>query len=187
MALQTAYPAAPRPSALHNTRPEIRHVLKHHLHSSWQPTSAPSLRHPGGHEIQEAAGRLLPRPGNVQCFQPSATRPAALAVGDLRSTRMTSAPISANIMPAHGPGPMPAMLYNFYARQRSHFEPSGQHAAADQLLHDLTGAAVDTLHPGIDESAGYTVFAHVAITAVQLQTGICHPTLHLCSRTPWPC
>ncbi len=30
---------------------------------------------------------------------------------------------------------------------------SGQHIAADKLLHDFAGATVDTLYPGIDEGA----------------------------------
>jgi hypothetical protein len=38
----------------------------------------------------------------------------------------------------------------------------------DDLFHDLGGAAVDGLHPGVDEGAGHRILRHVAVSAVQL-------------------
>ena len=51
--------------------------------------------------------------------------------------------------------------------------------AADDFLHDLVGAAVNTLHAGIDVSAGDREFPHVAVAAVQLQAFIHHLALEI--------
>src|SRR6056297_4276905 len=49
----------------------------------------------------------------------------------------------------------------------------------DQLFHDLVGAAIDALHPGIGPHFGDVVFLHVAIAAMQLQTFIQHLALRI--------
>src|ERR1700754_5313402 len=45
-------------------------------------------------------------------------------------------------------------------------------AAPDDLFHDLGRAAVDGLHPCVEIGTRDRVFAHVAVTAVQLQAPI---------------
>src|SRR5271155_2922112 len=45
-------------------------------------------------------------------------------------------------------------------------------AAADDFLHDLGGAAVDRLHPRVEICTCDRVFAHVPVTAVELQAAV---------------
>ena len=45
-------------------------------------------------------------------------------------------------------------------------------AAADDFLHDFGCAAVNGLDTGIEEGLSDLVFAHVAITAMELHAGV---------------
>ena len=49
------------------------------------------------------------------------------------------------------------------------FDISSSQAPGDQNLHDLVGAAIDTLHTGVAIHAGDRILVHVAVTAEQLQ------------------
>src|SRR6202048_3980943 len=40
---------------------------------------------------------------------------------------------------------------------------------ADDFFHDLVGAAINPLRPGVDESSADSIIAHVAIAAMELQ------------------
>ncbi len=49
----------------------------------------------------------------------------------------------------------------------------------DDLLHDLVGATVDALDARIDERLRDRVFHHVAVAAVELDTGVDDTALQL--------
>src|SRR5690554_2853593 len=66
--------------------------------------------------------------------------------------------------------------------RRMGFSPDSglaQQRAGNDFLHDLRGAGIDGLHPGIQIEARDGVFAGVAVAAEQLQAGIGTGALHL--------
>src|SRR5690554_561132 len=54
-----------------------------------------------------------------------------------------------------------------------------KHRTGNDLLHNLRSAAINPLHPRIDEIAGNRILGGVAVTTEQLQTAIGNTTLHL--------
>src|SRR5690348_7392625 len=52
-------------------------------------------------------------------------------------------------------------------------------AAADDLLHDLGGAAEDGLDPAVGPGPAHGVLAHVAVAAVQLDAAVGDPVAQL--------
>ncbi len=52
-------------------------------------------------------------------------------------------------------------------------------AAADDLFHDLVGAAVDLLHPGVAPCSGNRVLLHVAVATVELEAAISDAVLEI--------
>ena len=49
----------------------------------------------------------------------------------------------------------------------------------DDLLHDLGGASVDRLNPGVQEGTGDAVFAHVSVSTVKLEAAVDEANLDL--------
>ena len=89
--------------------------------------------------------------------------------------------VSALLVPLHDPlrvakpAPVRATGTAPPARQRPAWQDSvickavhclGQHAAADQLFHDLAGASVDTLDTRINIGSGHPVFTHKAVATM---------------------
>src|SRR5699024_8517292 len=60
--------------------------------------------------------------------------------------------------------------------------PLIEYGTADQLFHDLGRTAINALYPRVHERSGNVVLAHVAITAVQLQTTVSDAILHFGRR-----
>src|SRR5262245_4138152 len=50
-----------------------------------------------------------------------------------------------------------------------------QHPAADQILHDLVGAAIDRVDPYIQVEPGDRIFEHIAVAAMELDALVDHP------------
>src|ERR1700677_2743367 len=108
----------------------------------------------------------------------SGDTPGVAASPPSRSTRMTSAPMSANIMHRKGAPPSPATSMiltpdkgplTSFTRQFTLVQPQ---ASADDFLHDLGGAREDTHHPRIGVQTRDAILLHVAGAAVQLHAGI---------------
>src|SRR6266542_3299916 len=54
---------------------------------------------------------------------------------------------------------------------------SQSETAADDLLHDFAGAAVDAGDPGVGPGPGDRILGHVAVAAVELDAGVDGPAL----------
>src|SRR5262245_44935203 len=66
-----------------------------------------------------------------------------------------------------------------WPRRSAGSDPSYTERAANHLLHDLVGAAVDRHHAGVHERLGHRLFAQVAVAAVELQAAVDQSPLQL--------
>src|SRR4029079_9630444 len=86
-----------------------------------------------------------------------------------RAITVTSAPMSASMRPASGPGPMPSNSTTRMPVSGGIMRPSCKQLSSDQVLHDLGRAAVDARHARIGVEPRDRVLGHVAVAAEELQ------------------
>src|SRR5215469_13569086 len=104
---------------------------------------------------------------------PGPDAPASLSVSVTAPLRPGSDPLP----PAH------VTAYGNSCDSQSHEGPGGlgsdAETAADDLLHDLGGAAEDGLRPAVGVGPGHRVLPHVAVAAVQLDAPVDDPVAQL--------